>query len=96
VNDSAPVPNPDPGPETAPRLTPLRDPRPFSVHWLLDSVMFFIAAFFVLWVFIGLGLQIVIAVSLLVGLAAAPVTRGYEARGLAARAAAHRNPENEQ
>ena len=70
-----------------PAPLPRRDPRPFPLHWLVDSAVAFLGIVLVALMFeIGLG-AIVIA-ALVIGLIAAPVTRNLEAKALAARDAA--------
>jgi hypothetical protein len=73
--------------EEQPAPLPRRDPRPFPVHWLVDSAVAFLAIVLVALMFeIGLG-AIVIA-ALVLGLVATPFTRNLEAKALAARDAA--------
>lgn len=84
-----------PGPESPPEvlppvLAPMREPKSFSVHWGVDAAVCFLALVIVLWIFLGVPILVVVAVSLLVGLAAAPVTRNLERTGLTDRARRHR------
>jgi hypothetical protein len=67
-----------------PTPLPRREPRPFVVHWLIDSAVAFLAVVLVALMFeIGLG-AIVIA-ALVLGLVGAPFTRNLEAKALARR-----------
>jgi hypothetical protein len=63
---------------------PRREPRPFPVHWLVDSAVVFLAVILVALMF-EIGFGAVIIASLAVGLLAAPFTRRLEAKSLARR-----------
>jgi hypothetical protein len=67
-------------------------PRPFPVHWLVDSAIVFLAVILVALMF-EIGFGAVIIASLVVGLAAAPFTRNLEAKALAKREAQDANDE---
>jgi membrane protein implicated in regulation of membrane protease activity len=69
---------------TEPAPLPHREPRPFAVHWLVDSAVVFLACILVALMF-DLSFVSVILASLLVGLLVAPFTRRLEARALAQR-----------
>jgi len=71
---------PGPGPHL-----PVRPPRPFAVHWLVDAAVAFLAVVLVA-LFWGVPLVPVAIAALVVGAIAAPFTRRAEIRGLAARA----------
>jgi hypothetical protein len=73
--------------EEQPAPLPRRDPRPFPVHWLVDSAVAFLAVVLValMW---EIGLGAIVIAALVVGLIAAPFTRNLEAKALAARDAA--------
>jgi hypothetical protein len=67
---------------------PLRtEPRPYWMHVAVDAIIGFCTVAFLLWLF-GVALWAMIIVGWIVGLAAAPFTRRWEARQLAARNAA--------
>ena len=67
-----------------PAPLPRRDPRPFPVHWLVDSAVAFLAVVLVALMF-EIGLGAIVIVALVLGLVAAPFTRNLEAKALAAR-----------
>jgi hypothetical protein len=69
---------------TEPAPLPRRDPRPFPVHWLVDSAIAFLAVVLVALMF-EMGLGAIVIMALLLGLVAAPFTRNLEAKALAAR-----------
>jgi small-conductance mechanosensitive channel len=70
---------------TAPARPPLRtEPRPYLVHVAVDALIAFVASAFLLWLF-GVPLWAMIVLAWLIGLAAAPFTRRWEARQLAER-----------
>ncbi len=71
---------------TEPAPLPHREPRPFAVHWLVDSAVVFLACVLVALMF-ELSFVTVILAALLVGLVVAPFTRRLEARALAQRKA---------
>lgn len=72
----------EPGPD---RRLPPRPPRSFSVHWLVDAAVAFVAVAF-LALLLGIPLVPLALVAMGVGLVAAPFTRRAEIRALAARA----------
>jgi hypothetical protein len=67
---------------------PRREPRPFTVHWVIDSAIAFLASVLVALMF-EIDLGAIIIGSLLVGMVAAPFTRSYEARALERRRSEH-------
>jgi len=64
---------------------PPRPPRPFILHWAVDAAVAFLATAFLLWFVFGVPIGIVVTISALLGLAAAPFTSRAEAEGLARR-----------
>lgn len=76
----------DPPPGTPPPGAPVRPPRPFAVHWLVDAAVAFVAVVIVA-LFWGVPLVPLAIAALAVGLVAAPFTRRAEIRGLDARRA---------
>lgn len=79
----------DPSPTSAPPPgagLPVRPPRPFAVHWLVDAAVAFVAVVIVA-LFWGVPLVPLAIAALVVGAIAAPFTRRAEIRGLEARRA---------
>lgn len=75
-------PNGSDGQSTPP---PLRsEPRPFWMHVAVDALIAFCATVFLLWLF-GAPLWLMIVLAWVLGLAAAPFTRRWEAEQLAER-----------
>jgi hypothetical protein len=69
-------------PGDQPTGRPLRtEPRPFMMHVAVDSVIAFCATVFLLWLF-GVPLWVMIIVSWVLGLCAAPFTRRWEQQQL--------------
>lgn len=66
-----------------PQLPP-RPPRSFTIHWLVDAAIFFVAVLF-LALIAGVPLVPLAIVALVLGGIAAPFTRRAEIRALAAR-----------
>ena len=66
---------------------PPRPPRPFIVHWGVDTLIAFVAVLF-LALIAGFALTTIVIAALVVGLVAAQFTRQAEIRALAARDAA--------
>jgi hypothetical protein len=73
--------------DSSPTPPPLRPPRPFLAHWVVDAAIAFLVVLFPLLV-LGADLRPWGVAAALVGLAVAPVTQRLEAEGLAKRAAA--------
>ena len=67
----------------------MREPKPLSMHWAVDAAVCFVALIIVLWIFFGVPLLVVVAISLIAGMFAAPLTRQIERKGLADRARQH-------
>lgn len=76
--------------EQPPRL-PARDPRPFVIHFLVDSAVCFLGIL-ILGLIWGVGWVVLLVVSLVVGATVAPFTRRAEERQLAARPAIDTDP----
>ena len=74
----------DPSSTPTPGRLPPREPRPFAVHWAVDSAIAFLVVV-VPALLLGAPIAAVVALSVLIGLAAAPTTQRREAEGLAAR-----------
>jgi hypothetical protein len=74
------------GAMTEPAPLSRREPRPFPLHWLVDSAVAFLAIVLValMW---EIGLGAIVIAALVMGLVAAPFTRNLEAKALAAREA---------
>ncbi len=68
-----------------PAPLPPRLPRSFALHWAVDAAVAFLATAFLLWFVFGVPIEIVVALSAALGLAAAPLTRRAEARQLEER-----------
>ena len=81
----------EPIPQLPPEL-PHREPRPLLVHVTVDTAVVFLLTLFVLLI-LNVSIWVVIAVSVIAGVAVAPFTRQAEARGLERRYATGRgNP----
>ncbi|HEY8217353.1 MAG TPA: hypothetical protein VIH82_09480 [Acidimicrobiia bacterium] len=75
------------GAHDQPERPPLRtEPRPFWMHVAVDALIAFCVTAFLLWLF-GAPLWLLIVLAWVLGLAAAPFTRRYEAAQLAERSA---------
>lgn len=70
--------------EPPPAPLPRRSPRPFAVHWAVDSVVALLVVLFPL-LLLGLNLVPFAIGAALVGLVAAPFTLRWEAEALARR-----------
>ena len=75
----------------SPPQLPPREPRPFVIHFLVDSAVCFLGIL-ILGLIWGIGWVVLLVVALVVGAAVAPFTRRAEERQLAARAAAGEPP----
>lgn len=80
------------GADDASAPLPPRAPRPFAMHCAVDAAVAFLATVFLLWFVFGVAIEIVLGLSLALGLAAAPFTRRAEAHQLAARAGREDQP----
>ena len=67
-----------------PPVLPARDARPLVMHVAVDAIIAFLVTAVVLF-FFGVPLWVMIVVAWVLGLGAAPFTRRWEARQLAAR-----------
>jgi hypothetical protein len=75
----------DPPPADGRRRPALRtEPRPYIVHWMVDSLIGFLATVLVLW-FFGIPLWGMIIVAWVIGFGLAPLTRKWETEQLAHR-----------
>jgi hypothetical protein len=70
---------------------PARDPRPFVIHFLVDSAVCFLGIL-ILGLIWGIGWAVLLVTSLVVGAVAAPFTRRAEERQLAARPTIDKDP----
>gem|GEM_PF-5577517 len=67
-----------------PRPLPARAPRPLWLHWIVASVVVFLAIA-VATSFFGVRLDVIAIVAAVIGIAIAPFSRRAERRALAAR-----------
>jgi len=74
------------GADRTPRAPLRTEPRPYWMHVAVDALIAFCATVFLLWLF-GAPLWLMILLAWVLGLAAAPFTRRWEAEQLAARRA---------
>lgn len=65
-------------------MSAARPPRPFLVHWVVDTAVAFLAIVVVA-LFLDVSIWIIISVAVLAGALAAPLTQRAEERALAER-----------
>lgn len=65
-------------------MNPARPPRPLPLHWVVDSAVAF-CVIVVVALFFSVSIWVIVAVALVSGAVAAPLTRRAEIRALAAR-----------
>ena len=70
--------------DSGPRRLPPRPPRPWFVHWAIDTAVAGLAILF-LGLITGFSLVTILVTAAILGLIAAPFTRRAEIRALAAR-----------
>jgi len=78
-------------PSEPPPVLPPREPRPYVIHFLVDSAVCFLAIL-ILGLIWGIGWLVLLVVSFAVGAAVAPYTRRAEERQLAARTTTETDP----
>ena len=74
-----------------PPVLPPREPRPYVIHFLVDSTVCFLAIL-ILGLIWGIGWAVLLVISVIVGAAVAPLTRRAEERQLAERIARETDP----
>jgi len=74
----------EPDGDQAPPVLPRRDPRPLVVHALIDTAVAWLLLIIVLLI-LGVSFWVTLVAAVVLGVAAAPLTRRAEERALAAR-----------